>query len=141
MLGGLLVLTSAAQFTGLVSRWHPKGVTVALLGLGSGFFGGIAGNQGGLRAAALSAFGLAPLAFVATSTATGLLVDAARAPVYLYTAGASLLALWMPIAVATAGVTIGTILGERVLLGLSKEQFRLVVAAAVGVLGRWLLIR
>lgn len=81
------------------------------------------------------------MAFVATSTATGLLVDAARAPVYLYTAGASLLALWMPIAVATAGVTIGTILGERVLLGLSKEQFRLVVAAAVGVLGLWLLIR
>lgn len=42
---------------------------------------------------------------------------------------------------ATAGVTIGTILGERVLLGLSKEPFRLVVAAAVGVLGLWLLIR
>lgn len=141
VLGGLLVLTSAAQFSGLATRWHPKGATVALLGLGSGFFGGIAGNQGGLRAAALSAFGLAPLAFVATSTATGLLVDAARAPVYLYTAGASLLPLWTPLAVATAGVTIGTFLGERVLLGMSKEQFRLVVAAAVGLLGLWLLIR
>lgn len=141
VLGGLLVLTSAAQFTGLASRWHPKGATVALLGLGSGFFGGIAGNQGGLRAAALSAFGLAPLAFVATSTATGLLVDAARAPVYLYTAGSALLALWLPIAVATAGVTIGTLLGERVLLGMSRERFRLVVAAAVGLLGLWLLIR
>jgi len=141
VLGGLLVLTSLAQFSGLASRWHPKGATVALLGLGSGFFGGIAGNQGGLRAAALSAFSLTPLAFVATSTATGLLVDAARTPVYLYTASSALLALWLPIAIATAGVIVGTLLGERVLLGMSRERFRLVVAGAVGLLGIWLLAR
>jgi len=141
VLGGLLVLTSLAQFSGLASRWHPKGATVALLGLGSGFFGGIAGNQGGLRAAALSAFSLTPLAFVATSTATGLLVDAARTPVYLYTASSALLALWLPIAIATAGVIVGTLLGERVLLGMSRERFRLVVAGAVGLLGIWLLVR
>ena len=139
VLGGLLVLTSAAQFSGLATRWRPHGPTVALLGLGSGFFGGVAGNQGGLRAAALSAFSLSPLAFVATSTATGLLVDAARAPVYLYNAGAALVSLWLPITVATAGVTVGTLLGERVLLGMSRERFRLVVAAAVGLLGLWLL--
>jgi hypothetical protein len=140
VLGGLLVLTSAAQFSGLATRWRPHGPTVALLGLGSGFFGGVAGNQGGLRAAALSAFSLSPLAFVATSTATGLLVDAARAPVYLYNAGAALVSLWLPITVATAGVTVGTLLGERVLLGMSRERFRLVVAASVGLLGVWLLV-
>jgi uncharacterized membrane protein YfcA len=140
VLGGLLILTSIAQFSGLASRWHPKGATVALLGLGSGFFGGIAGNQGGLRAAALSAFALSPLAFVATSTATGLLIDAARTPVYLYSAGSTVLALRTPIAVATAGVIAGTLLGERVLLGMSRERFGLVVAAAVGLLGLWLLV-
>ena len=85
VLGALLVLTSAAQLGGLAARWHPRGTAVALLGLGSGFFGGLAGNQGGLRAAALTAFPLSPLAFVATSTATGLLVDAARTPVYVVT--------------------------------------------------------
>jgi uncharacterized membrane protein YfcA len=140
VLGGLLVLTSAAQFSGLASRWHPRGLTVALLGLGSGFFGGIAGNQGGLRSAALSAFSLNPLAFVATSTATGLLVDAARAPVYLFSAGPALLPLWLPVVIATVGVTLGTLLGERVLVGMSREQFRLVVAAALGLLGLWLLV-
>jgi uncharacterized membrane protein YfcA len=138
-LGGLLLLTSAAQFVGFAERWHPKGFTVAVLGLGSGFFGGIAGNQGGLRAAALSAFRLTPGAFVATSTATGLMVDAARAPVYLSIAGATLAALWVPILAATIGVTIGTLLGERLLLGMSKERFRLIVAAALGLLGLWLL--
>lgn len=139
VLGGLLVLTSVAQFSGLAERWHPRGLAVALLGFGSGFFGGLAGNQGGLRAAALAAFSLSPLAFVATSTATGLLVDAARAPVYLYTAGVKLAELWIPITIATTGVTIGTILGERVLLGMSRERFRLLVAGAIGFLGLWLL--
>ncbi|HET7903925.1 MAG TPA: TSUP family transporter [Candidatus Eisenbacteria bacterium] len=139
ILGGLLLLTAAAQLTGWSKRWHPHGPIVALLGLGSGFFGGIAGNQGGLRAAALTAFGLSPAGFVATATATGLVVDFARAPVYLWTSGPALAALWKPIGVTTAGVLIGTFLGERILLGLSPKRFVRMVAAAIGGLGLWLL--
>lgn len=141
ILGGLLVLTAVAQLTGWARRWHPRGASVALLGVGSGFFGGIAGNQGGLRAAALSAFSLTPAAFVATSTATGLMVDAARTPVYLFTTGPAMAGLWLPILVVSAGVLAGTILGERVLLGMPKERFAKVVGTAVGVLGVWLLLR
>jgi len=141
VLGALLLLTMIAQLTGLAARWRPSGLVVALLGIGSGFFGGIAGNQGGLRAAALTAFDLSPLAFVATSTATALLVDAARTPVYLFVTGRGLLDLWQPIAIATAGVTIGTLLGERVLLGLPRHTFVAIVAAAIGLLGLWLLLR
>jgi hypothetical protein len=70
-----LILTAVAQLTGWSSRWHPQGPLVGVLGVLSGFFGGVAGNQGGMRAAALTAFGLEPAAFVATATATGLLVD------------------------------------------------------------------
>ena len=140
VLGGLLVLTAVAQLSGLAARWRPRGLTVGVVGLVSGFFGGIAGNQGGLRAAALTAFSLSPLAFVATSTATGLLVDAARTPVYLYAAGPALRSLWIPMAVATAGVLAGTILGERVLLGMSRDRFSRLVAIAIGLLGLWLLV-
>jgi uncharacterized membrane protein YfcA len=139
ILGGLLLLTAAAQLAGLSKRWKPKGALVSLLGLGSGFFGGVAGNQGGLRAAALTAFGLSPKAFVATSTAIGLLVDLARAPVYLWLAGTQLMDLWWPIGLAATGVLIGTLLGERVLLGLSPERFARAVAIAIGMLGVWLL--
>ena len=141
VLGGLLVLTAMAQLAGLAARWHPEGATVGLLGLASGFFGGVAGNQGGLRAAALTAFHLTPLAFVATSTAIGLLVDAARLPVYLVTAGGTLLSLWGLVAIATAGVVAGTLLGERVLLGMARETFARVVALAIGLLGSWLLMK
>ena len=140
VLGGLLVLTAVAQLAGLATRWHPRGAVVGVVGFASGFFGGIAGNQGGLRAAALTAFPLSPLAFVATSTATGLLVDVARAPIYLYTAGAELRSLWIPIAIATAGVVVGTILGERILLGMPRDRFARLVAVAIGLLGLWLLL-
>ena len=139
VLGTLLVLTAVAQITGWTKRWTPRGPLVALFGVVSGFFGGIAGNQGGLRAAALMAFGLTPLAFVATATAAGLLVDAARTPVYLWVSGAELLPVWQPIGVACAGVLAGTILGQRMLLGLSPQRFGQVVGGAIGVLGLWLI--
>lgn len=140
ILGALLILTATAQLLGWSSRWHPRGILVAALGVGSGFFGGLAGNQGGLRAAALSAFGLSPAAFVATATATGLLVDVARAPVYVWQAGPKLLHLWLPIGIAAVGVLVGTVLGERILFGLSPARFGLVVAVAIGMLGLWLMI-
>ena len=140
ILGGLLLLTATAQLTGWSSRWHPRGPIVALLGFCSGFFGGVAGNQGGLRAAALTAFRLSPAAFVATATATGLAVDAARTPVYLWNGAAGLRPLLPLIGVAAAGVLVGTLLGERVLLGLPVRRFGQVVGVAVGVLGLWLLL-
>jgi uncharacterized membrane protein YfcA len=141
ILGALLLLTAAAQLTGWSARWQPKGPLVAIFGLLSGFFGGVAGNQGGLRAAALTAFRLAPTSFVATATATGLLVDLARTPVYLWSTGPRLLPLAFPIALAAIGVLIGTVAGERMLLGLSPRRFGQVVGIAIGVLGLWLLAR
>lgn len=140
ILGGLLLLTALAQWTGWASRWHPRGPLVAILGLCSGFFGGIAGNQGGLRAGALTAFNLPPAAFVATATAIGLAVDLARAPIYLVTAGATLVQLWLPIGVAAVGVLLGTLLGERILFGLSPKRFGQVIAGALAALGAWLLV-
>ena len=139
VLGGLLILTAVAGLTGWASRVTLSGPAVPLLGLLSGLFGGLAGNQGGLRAAALSAFKLPPVTFVATATAIGLMVDAARTPVYLWQAGAALLTLALPIAVATVGVVLGTMAGERVLLGLAPERFRLVVSGLIGLLGLGLL--
>jgi uncharacterized membrane protein YfcA len=140
VLGGLLLLTAVAQLTGWTSRWQPRGPVVALFGLLSGFFGGIAGNQGGLRSAALTAFGLPPLAFVASATAIGLLVDAARTPVYLWHSGHVLRTLWAPIVVGTAGVLIGTLVGERILLGLPPRRFGQIVGGAIGALGIWMLL-
>lgn len=139
----LLILTASATLTGWMMRWTPRGPMVWLLGLASGAFGGLAGNQGGIRAAAMQPFRLSPAAFVATATATGLLVDAARMPVYaldIATSAALPAGFWAMVAVASAGVVAGTLAGERLLLGLSVAQFRRVLGVALLALGVWLLV-
>ena len=140
ILGLLLIATAIMALIGPSRMSLPKPV-VGAMGLASGFFGGIAGNQGGLRAAAMMSFALPAAAFVATSTAIGLMVDAVRMPIYVWGAGEALVPLARPIAVATAGVIIGTLAGERLLLGLSPSQFRRVVSVLIGLLGVWLLAR
>jgi uncharacterized membrane protein YfcA len=140
VLGLLLVLTATAGFAGWSQRWRPRTAAVWLLGGLSGFFGGVVGNQGGLRAAALSAFGLGPAAFVATSTVIGVVIDLVRTPVYLSRAGSVLAGIWSLVAIAAVGVLAGTLAGERLLLGLPRERFRKIVSVAVGALGIWFLI-
>jgi uncharacterized protein len=138
VLGLLLVATALMTLGDVAQRWHPRGAASLALGALSGGFGGVAGNQGGLRAAALLSFGLAPAAFVATSTAVGVLVDAARLPVYLLRGGTVLQAHWVAIVVATAGVVAGTLIGERVLLGLAPARFKRIIVVLIGALGLWL---
>lgn len=135
----LLLATAIAGLTNWAQRARMGAAGAGGLGFASGLFGGVAGNQGGLRSAALLTFGLSPLAFVATSTATGLLVDAARLPVYLWRSGADIERVAIPVAVASVGVTLGTLAGERVLLGMSVNRFRVVVSSLIGLLGVWLL--
>jgi uncharacterized membrane protein YfcA len=141
ILGLLLLATGIAGLTGWNRAVTPSGIGSTILGGLSGLFGGLAGNQGGLRAAALSTYRLTPAQFVATSTAVGLMVDAARMPVYVARGSGRLSELAIPIAIATAGVLVGTIAGERLLLRLSKDQFTRIVSVLILILGAWLLFQ
>jgi uncharacterized membrane protein YfcA len=140
-LGALLIATGIASLTGNFGGRRPGTPLALVLGLLSGFFGGLAGNQGGLRAAGLLAFDLSPRAFLATSTAVALLVDLARTPVYLVRAGPWLWSLALPVGVAAVGCLVGTIWGERLLLRVSATTYRRLVGAGVGAIGVWLLTR
>jgi uncharacterized membrane protein YfcA len=141
VLGLLLVSTAAATLVDLPSRLRVSGPAVGVLGLLSGLFGGLAGNQGGLRAAAMLSLALPPVQYVATATATAMLVDLVRTPIYVWRGGAALSELKLPLTVATAGVLIGTLLGERILLGLSRRRFRVAIASLIGLLGTWLVVQ
>lgn len=140
VLGALLVMTAIAGLTGWTSKVRIRGPLVWILGALSGFFGGIVGNQGGVRAAGLSAFDLPPTRFVATSTAVGVIIDVARTPVYLRGGWGTLIELWWLVFAAAAGAIAGTLIGERVLFGLPPERFRTIVSTAVGILGVWFLV-
>jgi uncharacterized protein len=140
-LGALLVATGTASMTASFGGRRPSPKAALGLGLMSGLFGGLAGNQGGLRAAGLLAFDLPPRAFLATSTAVALLVDLVRTPVYLLRAAPQLWGVALPIAVAGLGCLFGTVWGERLLASISAATYRRLVGAGVAAVGVWLLAR
>ena len=141
ILGMLLVATGIAGLTNWNRRLEPGHVASTVLGALSGIFGGMAGNQGGLRAAALMTYSLTPAQFVATSTAVGLMVDAGRLPVYVARGSGRIADLLIPIMIAIAGVIVGTVAGEKILLRLSRDRFQQVVSILILILGAWLLVK
>ena len=138
---GLLMLVAGT--TEIIRRPIPlpQGRGARLIaGILSGFFGGLVGNQGGIRSAALLGFGLSPRQLVATATASAVLVDLARLPVYLAKRGA-LLAAEMPlILTASTGVIIGTLVGVPILGRIPAKAYRPLVGTLLVLLGVSLLV-
>src|SRR5688572_10831351 len=126
--GVLLLFVAASEASGLARRMRFRGWVAWVAGAVSGFLGGLVGNQGGLRSAALLGFDLSKRSFVATATAVGLVVDGARMPFYLATQYRDMAAIWVWIALAVIGVTIGTVVGNRVLGRIPEVWFRRVLA-------------
>jgi uncharacterized membrane protein YfcA len=133
--GALLVFAGASHVTGLARRWRFHGGVAWIAGAASGFFGGLVGNQGGIRSAAMLGFGLQKEAFVATATAIALLVDGARMPVYVAVEWREVAAIRMLVLIATAGVVAGTLAGERLLSRVPERRFRQVVGMTILLLG------
>jgi uncharacterized membrane protein YfcA len=135
LFGGLLLFAAVSEAIGLAARMRFRGHVAWIAGALSGLLGGLVGNQGGLRSAALLGFGLDKRTFVATATAIGLLVDGARMPVYVATQYRELSALWLSILVAIAGVVLGTVLGSRLLARIPDIWFHRVLAVVLAALG------
>ncbi len=133
--GLLLVFVGVSELSGLSRRMRFGNVLGLIAGAVSGFFGGLVGNQGGIRSAALLGFDLDKQSFVATATATGLIVDGARMPAYFVTQGNEISAIWIIVVIATLGAVIGTVFGERVLRLVPERLFRNVVAVLILALG------
>lgn len=106
--------------------WLPVG------GALSGFFGGLSGHQGALRAIFLSPLGLAPPAFAASQAVIAVMVDAARLAVYgtsftLLRGRDAAVVPWGLVAVATLSAFAGAVLGRRLLPKVTLERLHLIV--------------
>ena len=139
--GVLLLFAAVSEITGLARRMRFRRPVAWIGGALSGLLGGLVGNQGGIRSAALLGFDLSKQTFVATATAVALLVDGARMPIYLATQHEELGPLWPWMAVATIGVMIGTVIGNRVLVRIPEVWFRRVLALILAVLGSAMVAR
>lgn len=140
VLGGLLVFAGLTGVTGLASRMKFGRRTAWIAGALSGLFGGMVGNQGGIRSAALLGFNLSRDAFVATATAIALLVDIFRMPVYAALQFQSILSQWRLAAFATMGVVAGTLTGKRLLQRMPEDVFRTILSTIILLLGVWMFV-
>jgi hypothetical protein len=135
ILGGLLVFAGLTGLTEISKKMRLGRKAAWLGGAVSGLLGGLVGNQGGIRSAALLGFNLEAKAFVATATAIALVVDGARMPVYFFTSPETVHRLGLWIALMVAGATIGTLAGGRVLSRIPETYFRRLVSLLVFALG------
>ena len=115
VLGMLLVFAGLIGALGYADEMRFDRRTAMAAGVLSGAFGGLVGNQGGIRSAAMLGLGVQGPAFVATATAIGVAVDAVRMPVYFITESAKIFSAWPAIVAGVIGVVTGTLVGERVL--------------------------
>jgi uncharacterized membrane protein YfcA len=141
VLGVLLLFAAASEVWGLAKRMRLHGALAWGAGALSGLLGGLVGNQGGIRSAALLAFPLSRDAFVGTATAIALFVDGARMPIYVATQYRDLLTVWPWMLSATIGVVTGTVLGARMLGWIPEVWFRRVLALVLAILGVTMLLR
>lgn len=116
-------------------RWLPLG------GMVSGFFGGLSGHQGALRAAFLLPLGLGPAAFASTQAVIAAMVDVSRLGVY----GAAYLAdkvgglsneiPWTTVVVATLCAFAGAVTGKRLLPKVTVSTVRTLAAVLLLMVG------
>jgi uncharacterized protein len=139
--GILLSLAGISELTGWMRRVHWGHTAAWVAGAVSGALGGLVGNQGGIRTAAMLGYDVSKESFVATATAIALFVDAARLPVYLATQGRQITALWPQLLIASAATVVGTVLGGLVLARLSQSLFRRMIALLLLGLGAYMLLR
>lgn len=139
---GLLILTFATldlvprmKSLRFDPRWLPLGGTL------SGFFGGLSGHQGALRAAFLTPLKLSPAAFASTQAVLATMVDASRLLIYGAAffagrmAGVSTRGQWALVGVATISAFGGALLGRRLLPKITVSMVRAITGCLLLLIG------
>jgi len=141
LFGVLLLFAAFSEMTGLAHRMRFRGWVAWVAGALSGLLGGLVGNQGGIRSAALIGFDLRKEVFVGTATAIALFVDGARVPVYLYAQRDEMRAVVIWIVLAIVAVIGGTLIGTKALGRIPDVWFHRLLALMLALLGGVMLFR
>lgn len=139
--GALMVLAGLLYTFHISDKANLGGVFSWMLGLLSGVFGGLVGNQGGMRAAAMTGFRLKKMEFVATATAIALIVDLFRVPIYIATNTQAFVNCIDEMEWMIAGVVMGTLVGAPILRKISDRYFTILLSAILIVVGILLMMQ
>lgn len=101
----------------------------------SGFFGGLSGHQGALRAAFLSKANLSAEVFISTSVCLSLLIDVVRIPVYFVSNDNSIEMYWKTILLACIFAFLGSYFGKKMFTKKKVKNVRFIVASFLLVMG------
>ncbi len=117
------------------TRLRVKARTSITGGIFSGFFAGIIGLGGAIRAAFLAAYNLPKISYIFSSNAISMLIDSSRLPIYMFN-GTSLsktffwsAMLFIPFSL------VGTIIAKKLAIKIPQEYFRLIVTVFLGLAG------
>jgi uncharacterized membrane protein YfcA len=144
---GLLLIAFAVQE--MHSRLSKVSFDRKYLPLGgglSGFFGGLSGHQGALRAAFLSKAGLSSEAYVATSIATAVVVDVSRLAVYgstFFTRHFTNLGSgsdWALVATGTVSAFAGAYIGRQYLKKMTLDVLQKIIGALLIFIGLGMIV-
>ena len=104
-------------------------------GFGSGFFGGLTGHQGALRALFLQKRLPDKLAYAATASVLALVVDLTRIPIYIYFEGRGVLDEYILIIALVFAAIMGVQLGKKWLLSWKDSWIKSGILVAIIVSG------
>ena len=150
IVGALLVTVMAQDLLKLVlgiflcafSLWSlrdgvvlPRAKWVTVLGgCVSGFFAGLLGTGGAFRAAVLSSLKLRKDSFIMMNAVIAVLVDVTRIPVYIGSGFLPSGLWWVVLGLAVVAI-VGAFVGKRIVDVISQKAFKIVVLAAIGLVG------
>lgn len=113
-------------------------------GVLSGFFGGLSGHQGALRAIFLTPLGLSASEFVATQAVLAVMVDMARLLVYgwafVLLKQSSVAIPWALVITASLAAFAGALLGKTVLKKITMQSIRFTVGVLLLIVGFTLIL-
>ncbi len=145
VVGGLMILFAAMEFVPIFKRLQLSPRWLPLGGALSGFFGGLSGLQGALRAAFLSRTGMDGKEFIGTSVTIAVAVDLVRLSIYAPTQATAFRTLIDHGGVELLGLgivaaLIGTMIGKGQLKKITIDSVRVLVGVMLLVLGTLLAV-
>lgn len=130
ILGIFLISFSAFSLKSSKSKIPANQKTLVAGGALSGFFAGLIGTGGALRASFLTGFNLEKFTYIATAASIALMTDATRIPVYISQGFLDeRFYYYIPILIGLA--VAGSYLGRRIVGKINQEVFRKIVLIAI----------